>query len=118
MEMSKDNRLLLKLSFISLEAKILQDSLTIDLFLDTHPSDCQHGQTPVAQLLLLHAGEIVGILGLEAKGVKPNVAGVVLIAKGEELSNSRLDPAQGSAEGLDDVDGEEELEKDSRWNLG
>ena len=101
----------------TLESKSFQDALAIDLLLYAHASSCQHGQTSVAQLLRLHVSVFLGILGLEAKRIESNVAWVIILTKGEEWSKSRLDPAFGSAEGLDDVDGEEEREKDSSRNL-
>jgi len=52
-----------------------------DLLLDDHAGSGKHCQTAVAELLLLHGGELLGIGGLEAKGVESDVSGVVAIVE-------------------------------------
>lgn len=53
----------------------------VEDFLCTHASSANHGKTAVLKFLCLHFSEFGRISGLQAKGVKSNVSGVVVITK-------------------------------------
>ena len=98
------------------ESEVFEDALSVDQLLGAHTRGRKHGQTSVLELLRLHVGKVLSVLGLNGRP-KSNVTGVVVFPKREEGSESGLHPAGGGAEGLGDVDREEEGEEDSSRNL-
>jgi hypothetical protein len=50
-----------------------------NLFLHEHANGTKHGKTAVLKLLRLHVGKVGSIGGLETKGIKTNIARVVLV---------------------------------------
>ena len=57
---------------------MLKDSLAINSLLGQKASSRKHGKTSVLKLLGNHNIELLGILGLQAKGIKSNVTRVVV----------------------------------------
>ena len=100
----------------SSETEVFEDALSVDQLLGAHTRGRKHGQTSVLELLRLHVGKVLSVLGLNGRS-KSNVTGVVVFPKREQGSESGLHPAGGGAEGLGDVDREEEGEEDSSRNL-
>jgi hypothetical protein len=57
----------------------LRDGLVGNLLLNDHTDGANHGKTAVVEFLRLDAGELGRTFGLEAKGVKSDVAWVVIV---------------------------------------
>ena len=104
--------------FACLEAKVLKDTNSVDLFLHAESSSGNHGKTPVVQFLGLHIGKVSSIGGLKSKRVKANVSGVVVFPKSKEVSHTGLDPSSGCTPCLGKVDGKEKGEQSSSWDIG
>ena len=101
----------------SLETKVLKDALAIYLLLNTHACGSEHSKSSVGDFPVLHVDKTLSILGLEAKGVKSNISGVVVLPQRPERTKSRLDPSPGCTKCLGNVDGKEEREEHSSRNL-
>ena len=100
-----------------------------DLLLNAHARGGKHSEATVLQFLCLHLGELLGIGGLQAKGVKSNVSGVVVVP--EETTEGKVhlllvvvhdglwgcDPALESAAGLADADGNGKREEECGSNF-
>mmetsp|Transcript_4727 Transcript_4727/g.12024 ORF Transcript_4727/g.12024 Transcript_4727/m.12024 type:complete len:266 (+) Transcript_4727:95-892(+) len=95
-----------------------QQVLVCDLFLDAHTGSSDHGETSVRQFLSLHVSKVIGVGGLQPKGIETDITGIVLLTKSEERTKSRLDPTDVGTQRFCDVDEEEETEQDKSRNFG
>mmetsp|Transcript_4728 Transcript_4728/g.12026 ORF Transcript_4728/g.12026 Transcript_4728/m.12026 type:complete len:262 (+) Transcript_4728:95-880(+) len=95
-----------------------QQVLVCDLFLDAHTGSSDHGETSVRQFLSLHVSKVIGVGGLQPKGIETDITGIVLLTKSEERTKSRLDPTDVGTQRFCDVDEEEETEQDKSGHFG
>mmetsp|Transcript_25886 Transcript_25886/g.38053 ORF Transcript_25886/g.38053 Transcript_25886/m.38053 type:complete len:263 (-) Transcript_25886:66-854(-) len=86
--------------FLFLKSKVLKDSLSIDLLLHTHTGGSQHSKTSVLKLLGNHNIKLLRVLRLQAKRIKSNVSGVVVVTKLPQgfgpVTKVWLDPSNSS----------------------
>ena len=91
---------------------MLEDSLSVHGLLRQETGGGKHGKATVLKLLRYHHVQLLGIFRPQAKGIKSNIAGVVVVAKksglivggvgGVDPANLRALRLSGSNEGDDD----------------
>eukprot|EP00613_Pedinella_sp_CCMP2098_P076587 CAMPEP_0171939990 /NCGR_PEP_ID=MMETSP0993-20121228/36715_1 /TAXON_ID=483369 /ORGANISM="non described non described, Strain CCMP2098" /LENGTH=174 /DNA_ID=CAMNT_0012581927 /DNA_START=169 /DNA_END=693 /DNA_ORIENTATION=+ len=95
-----------------LQAEVAKNGFAVNKFLDDEACSCKHCKTSITELFRLHRAELTSNGGFPAQGVEAKVARVVVLTQGEERSSPRLHPPFVRAEGLAEIDEEEEREGD------
>ena len=61
----------------SLEAEVLENSLSVNKLLSAESCNSEHSKTSVAKLLGLYKCKLLGIGGLQTKRIETNITGVI-----------------------------------------